>query len=111
MRRLIADVYACRKDFFDAHRDIIEKFAAGYLKSCEEMLDLKRKYDPQKPGGPYLELLKLTQQIYGKEAIPTVDDAHGLVSDCVFVGLPGNISFFTEKGYLSNLDVQRERGA
>src|SRR5262249_14316919 len=42
MQRSIADVYACRKDFFDAHRDIVEKFAAGYLKASEEIIAIKK---------------------------------------------------------------------
>jgi hypothetical protein len=104
MRRSIVDVYACRKDFFDAHPDIVKKFTAGYLKACEDMLPMKQSYDLKRPTPEYSSLLKNTQDIFGKEVIPTIDDAHGLVSDCVLVGLPGNIEFFTDPGYLSNLD-------
>ncbi len=49
MSRSIADVYACRKDFFDKHRDRgSSKFAAGYLKACEELVDDKKKAAPGK---------------------------------------------------------------
>jgi len=93
----IADVYVCRKDFYDAHRDLITKFVAGYLKACEEVLDLKKQYEAT-GSKPYMNLLKLTQSIYGEEVIPTLEeDAHGLLSDCVFVGYPGNVAFFTDK--------------
>jgi ABC-type nitrate/sulfonate/bicarbonate transport system substrate-binding protein len=103
MKRSIADVYACRKDFFDAHKELVQKFAAGYLKACEELVDLKKKFTKKDKEGTaqYQALLKLTQDIYGKEAIKSTDDADGLVSDAVFVGLPGNNSFFTNEGNLS----------
>jgi len=98
MKRSIADVYACRKDFFDAHREWVEKFAAGYLKACEELMEMKKDYSPKnKEATPkYNAILALTQEIYGKEDIASVDVTDGLISDAVFVRLPGNRSFFTE---------------
>src|SRR5262249_30262315 len=102
MSRSIADVYACRKDFYDANKEGGQKFAAGYLKACEELVELKKK-----GGQPYQAILKLTQQIFGKEDIPGEEDADGLISDAAFVGLPGNISFFTEKGNLNNFEAKQ----
>ncbi|MBL4845814.1 MAG: ABC transporter substrate-binding protein [Planctomycetes bacterium] len=101
MSRSIADVYVCRKDFFDANKELVEKFTAGYLKSCEQIVKLKKEFEK---GGskPYINILTMAQGIYGKEVLPTVEiDAHGLVSDCSFVGLPGNKSFFTDEANLS----------
>jgi ABC-type nitrate/sulfonate/bicarbonate transport system substrate-binding protein len=97
LSRSIADVYVVRKDFYDANKDLITKFVAGYLKATEEVIDLKKQYE--KKGSPaYMKLLKLTQNIYGKDVIPTLEeDAHGLLSDCTFVGYPGNVAFFTKK--------------
>ncbi len=110
MSRSIADVYACRKDFFDAHRDIVEKFAASYLKACEELLDIKRRAGEKNKDGlaKYQEILGMTKAIYGKEAVPDDAAADGLISDAAFVGLPGNISFFTEKGNLSNFEGKQK---
>ena len=103
MSRSIADVYACRKDYFDANRAEIEKFAAGYLKASEEIVALRNEYNESGKSEAYTKVLKLTQQIYGEEVIPTLEvDAHGLISDATFVGLPGNVSFFTEEGNLNN---------
>jgi len=66
LSRSIADVYVCRKDFFTANADLVTKFAAGYLKACEEVIELKKQYEGK--GSPkYMELLKLTQSIYGKK--------------------------------------------
>src|SRR5262249_4059038 len=98
MSRSIADVYACRKDFFDKHKDVVEKFTAGYLKACEELVAMKKPYQEKKEAPKYKALLKLTQDIYGKNDIAKEEDADGLVSDAAFVGLPGNKSFFTDKG-------------
>jgi ABC-type nitrate/sulfonate/bicarbonate transport system substrate-binding protein len=100
MKRSIADVYACRKDFYDANKALVEKFAAGYLRGCEELV-AARKQHQEKKGGNYKALLELTQQIYGKDAIKSLDDADGLIADAVFVGLPGNRSFFAVAGNLS----------
>jgi outer membrane protein OmpA-like peptidoglycan-associated protein len=118
LSRSIADVYVCRKDFYDAHKSLVEKFVAGYLKACEEVVQLKKEYET-KGSARYMELLKLTQSIYGADVIPTLEeDAHGLLSDCTFVGYPGNVKFFTEKGnpvgfeafQKSSLDLAVSRG-
>ncbi len=105
LSRSIADVYVCRKDYFDAHPDIVTKFVSGYLKACEEVLDLKKAYEA-KGSADYMKLLKLTQDIYGKDVIPTLEeDAHGLLSDCTFVGYPGNVAFFTQPNNLHGFDA------
>jgi len=61
MKRSIADVYAVRKDFYDANKAMVEKLAAGYLKGCEEILEMrakikdkefKAKYDARAENGP-----------------------------------------------------------
>jgi outer membrane protein OmpA-like peptidoglycan-associated protein len=105
LSRSIADVYVCRKDFFDANKPLVARFVAGYLKACEEVVDLKKQYETR-GSEKYLGLLRLAQQIYGAEVLPTLEeDAHGLLSDCTLVGLPGNIAFFLEKGNLSGFDA------
>ncbi len=117
LSRSIADVYVCRKDFYDANKPLITKFVAGYLKACEEIIDLKKQYEAS-GSAPYKAMLELTQTIYGKQTIPTLEDAHGLISDCTFVGYPGNVTFFTQTGNLhgfeafqkSALDLATSRG-
>ncbi len=108
MSRSIADVYVCRKDFYDQHPDIVRKFVAGYLKGSEDVIKLKKSFES---GGSsdYMKLLKLTQEIYGKETIPTLEeDAHGLLQDCTLVGYPGNVAFFTQKNNLSGFDAMQK---
>jgi ABC-type nitrate/sulfonate/bicarbonate transport system substrate-binding protein/outer membrane protein OmpA-like peptidoglycan-associated protein len=105
MKRSIADVYACRKDFFDKHKDLVEKFAAGYLKACEELVAMRKEY--QKAGSSkYASLLRMTQEIYGKNDIADEKVADGLIGDAAFVGLPGNKSFFTAAGNLSGFKAK-----
>ena len=41
LSRSIADVYACRKDFYDLYKPLIEKFFAGYLKVLRRLSHLK----------------------------------------------------------------------
>ncbi len=118
LSRSIADVYVCRKDFYDAHKETVVKFVAGYFKACEEVVTLKKAYESK--GSPaYIKLLQMAQDIYGKEVIPTLEeDAHGLVSDCTFVGYPGNVVFFEDEKNLNGfkafekaaLDLATSRG-
>lgn len=104
LSRSIADVYVCRKDFYDANKGLVTKFVAGYLKACEEVIDLKKKYEAA-GSDDYRKLLQMTQDIYGKTTIPVLEDAHGLLSDCTFVGYPGNVSFFTQQGSLHGFEA------
>ena len=96
LSRSIADVYACRKDFYDAYKPFVERFFAGYLKGAEEVVALKKVYETS-GSQKYTQLLTMMQNIYGKEVLPTLEeDAHGLIADCTFVGQPGNIAFFND---------------
>ena len=55
----------------------------------------------------YKTLLKMAQSILGEDVLPTLEvDAHGLLLDCTYVGLPGNISFFQGKGNLNGFDAK-----
>jgi ABC-type nitrate/sulfonate/bicarbonate transport system substrate-binding protein len=104
MMRSIADVYACRKDFFEKHKDQIEKFTAGYLKACEELVTIK-KASKDKPTPAYKGVLAMTKKMFGAD-VGDDEAADGLISDAVFVGLPGNYSFFQDKGNLSGFDAK-----
>lgn len=92
----IADVYVVRSDFYYQHKEWVEKFVAGYLKSAEEVIDLRKKYETK--GAPeFVKLLQMTQDIYGRETIPTLEeDAYGLLIDATLVGHPGNVAFFRD---------------
>jgi ABC-type nitrate/sulfonate/bicarbonate transport system substrate-binding protein len=103
MSRSIADVYAVRRDWYDKNKPWVEKFVAGYLKGTEQLVGMRKKFeDTKKMGADYQQILTLSQKTFGKEFLPTLDiDAHGLLLDCSFVGLPGQIAFFKDQGNLS----------
>ena len=104
LSRSIADVYVCRKDFYDAHKELVTKFVAGYLKGCEEVLELRQQHQ-QQPSAAYRALLQLAQDVYGKATLPVLDDADGLLADCTFVGYPGNVAFFTAANNLAGFEA------
>jgi outer membrane protein OmpA-like peptidoglycan-associated protein len=111
MSRSIADTYLVRSDYFQSNRTDVEKFVAGYLKGCEELIANKKAYDDGKGQSPaYLATLKMAQQIYGEKVLPSIEvDAHGLICDAIFVGLAGNVSFFTDPGNLNGFDAKQKR--
>jgi ABC-type nitrate/sulfonate/bicarbonate transport system substrate-binding protein/outer membrane protein OmpA-like peptidoglycan-associated protein len=108
MSRSIADVYAVRRDWFDANKPMVENFVAGYLKGTEDLVALRKGFtDAKKMSEPYKQILTLAQKTFGVEVLPTLDiDAHGLLLDCSFVGLPGQIAFFRDKGNLSGFEAK-----
>jgi ABC-type nitrate/sulfonate/bicarbonate transport system substrate-binding protein len=106
MSRSIADVYAVRRDWYDANKDWVKKFVAGQLKATVQLVAMRKQFEESKKlGKDYEQVLALAQRIYGKETLPTLEeDAHGLLLDCTFVGLTGQMAFFLEQGNQSGFD-------
>ena len=106
MSRSIADVYAVRSDFYQANREVVEKFVAGYLKGAVDLVKMRGEFESSKRmGSDYKKALLLAQRAFGEDVIPSLEvDAHGLLLDCSFVGLPGQISFFEDRGNLNGFD-------
>jgi ABC-type nitrate/sulfonate/bicarbonate transport system substrate-binding protein len=106
MSRSIADVYAVRSDWYKANRQTVEKFVAGYLAGVEEVVRLRKEFEETKRmSDQYRNLLKMGQTAFGADVLPTLEvDAHGLLLDSTFVGLPGQISFFIDQGNLNGFD-------
>lgn len=103
MSRSIADVYAVRKDWYDANKETVQKFVSGYLKASDELVAMRKSFeDSKKLDNNYKKILTTSQRIFGTEVLPTLEiDAHGLLLDCTFVGVPGQIAFFRDKGNLA----------
>jgi outer membrane protein OmpA-like peptidoglycan-associated protein len=97
---VIPDIVAVRSDYFDTHKSEVARFVAGFLRANEVVLAAKKVYNDGKGKSPeYMNMLKMAQGFFGKEALPTLEvDAHGLVSDAALARLPGNVSFFTDAG-------------
>ena len=108
MSRSIADVYAVRADWYQNHRDFVTKFVAGYLKETNRLVSLRRQFEEnQQLSKKYRDVLTLAQKILGNEVINTLEiDGHGLLLDCGFVGLPGQVAFFEDRGNLSGFDAK-----
>ncbi len=106
MSRSIADVYAVRSDWFKANRSTVEKFVAGYLAGTEATVKMRDEFESSgRMSNDYRKLLANAQKIFGADVLPTLEvDAHGLLLDCGFVGLPGQIAFFEDKGNLSGFE-------
>ena len=105
LSRSIADVYICRNDFLRAHQDWVQNFCLGVLQGAEALVSAQKDYE-KKGSSTYMDMLKLTQRIFGQEAIPTLEeDAHGLLLDCELVGQRGNLAFFSEKGNLQGFET------
>ena len=106
MSRSIADVYAVRSDWYQANKQFVEKFVAGYLKSTTEVVALRNEFESSgQLQVPYRQLLSMSQDILGKHVLPTLEvDAHGLLLDCTFVGLNGQGRFFELQGNLDGFD-------
>lgn len=106
MSRSIADVYAVRRDWYDANKEWVAKFVAGYLKGTEELVAMRKSFeDSSKMSDAYKAILTMSQRTFGEDVLPTLDvDAHGLLMDCTFVGLPGQIAFFRDSGNLSGFE-------
>ena len=105
LSRSIADIYVVRRDFYEANKDLVTRFVAGYFQAAEQVIELRKAYE--KDGSDeYRALLTMAQNIYGKDVLPTIDeDAHGLFIDCTLPGYPGNVAFFTEENNLNGFDA------
>ena len=111
MSRSIADVYAVRRDWYDANKEWVSKFVAGHLKATEQLVAMRKAFgETGKMSKDYQQILNLSQRIFGKEVLPTLEgDVHGLLLDCGFVGLPGQIAFFKQKSNASGFDEVMSR--
>ena len=111
MNRSIADVYAVRNDWYQKNKPLVQKFVAGYLKATEQTVSMRKEFESSgKMSGDYKKLLTTAQKIFGEDVLPTLEvDAHGLLLDCGFVGLPGQISFFEDQGNLNNFERKSEK--
>jgi outer membrane protein OmpA-like peptidoglycan-associated protein len=87
--RIISDVYAVRKDYFDSHRGEVEKFVKGLFKAEEEVKDLFKN----KQSGQYQKLIAGAAQVLLDSAEAT-GDTEALYYDAELVGFSGNVKFF-----------------
>ncbi len=111
MSRSIADVYAVRSDWYQQHQDTVEKFVAGYLKATDQLVKMRNDFEKsQRMTEDYKKILAMSQSIFGTDVLPTLEvDAHGLLLDCAFVGLPGQLAFFEDQGNLNGFEPKMKK--
>jgi ABC-type nitrate/sulfonate/bicarbonate transport system substrate-binding protein/outer membrane protein OmpA-like peptidoglycan-associated protein len=93
--RIIADVYAVRKDYFDTHRADVQKFVHAVLRSQEALTELLANKPAQQ--AKYRQILaKSADLLLG--APQATADVESMLGDCEFVFHTGNVAFFTGVG-------------
>ena len=93
--RIIADVYAVRSDYADAHRAEVQKMTHALMRGQEALTDLvKTKTQNQ---AKFSALMSKSATLLFDAAQLTAE-TEGLLEDCEFVGYSGNVAFFTGKG-------------
>jgi len=100
--RIIADVYAVRKDYFDAQRGKVQAFVHALLRGEESLRDLRAAPAPQQ--SKYRQLLTRSAELLMGSAQATAD-VEGMLGDCAFAGHAGNVAFFTGQGTTRTLDT------
>ncbi|MDK2778802.1 MAG: ABC transporter substrate-binding protein [Pseudomonadota bacterium] len=103
-RRIIADVYVVRADYFRQHRADVQKFVQVMMRANGELQSLMKDLDnPRK-----LQLLEASADILlgDKTAQPDIEN---LYYDAQFVDKAGNMEFLADKNFPHRLDVLNER--
>ena len=96
--RIIADVYAVRKDYFEKNKSKVEAFIKALMKGTNKLEKLS------KSSSEFKNLLSNSADVFFGAPQATAD-AQALLGDCKFVGFSGNESFFTGKGTLRNFNT------
>lgn len=91
--RIIADLYFVRADYFNAHRDIVEKFTHGWLQAEETAHAILRTESTEKK-----DMLMAAAELL-LDARSDTETAAALWADAETVGWGGNNKFFNDRGY------------
>jgi len=95
--RIISDVYAVRRDFFEKNREQVKEFVKALLQSEEQVRDLMSKKD-----SPDLKsLLSVSGKLLLDDA-NAVEDIKGMYADASMAGFAGNMRFFGDANYPRN---------
>ena len=91
--RVIADVYAVRKDYFESNQAEVQKFVHALFQAEERLRDLFRNKSTR--GDEYQAMISSAAK-HLLDAEAAVNDAEGLWADGETVGYVGNKRFFKE---------------
>lgn len=103
--RIIPDVYAVRKDYFESNRADVEAFVTGLLKAEEQLRDLEAAKAAS--PAPYRKLMKTSAELLLGDA-GLVGDTEAMLSEAELVGHAGNVAFFTGQGTTRSVETLTE---
>src|ERR687891_2541141 len=103
--RIIADVYAVRKDYFEANRAPVQKFVHALLRSQEALTELLANKAAQQ--AKYRQILATSADLL-LGAPQATADIESMLGDCEFVFHTGNVAFFTGVGTTRTLSTLTE---
>ncbi|MDQ5965068.1 MAG: NitT/TauT family transport system substrate-binding protein, partial [Cyanobacteriota bacterium erpe_2018_sw_39hr_WHONDRS-SW48-000098_B_bin.30] len=100
-KRVIADTYAVRADWFDKHTDEANKLVHALMLGQEKFEGLlaSKASDPK-----YTQVISRSADLLFGSAQAT-GDVEGSLADCEWVGFSGNVEFFTGAGSIRNFDT------
>lgn len=94
--RIISDVYAVRSDYYQKHRNEVEKFVHALLKAEEGMKKLVANKATQ--AAEYRQMIGAAAEIL-LDSPQAIADAESLLGDMETVGYTGNVDFFANPSY------------
>ena len=100
--KVIGDVYAVRQDFFDANREVIQRFVHALLAANEKMAAVVSQKDTAPV--PYRTMMSAAAGLL-LDNPNSVDDVVGLYGDMRMVGYVGNVKFFADQSYPRSYDA------
>lgn len=102
--RIIADVYVVRSDYFESHRDEMQKFVHGLMIAEEAVKNLMANKGANK--GDYKAFIGAAAKILLdlSDSPEAISNTEGMYGDCEFVGWKGNVKFFGDPNYPRNLN-------
>ena len=98
--RVISDVYAVRSDYYQSHREQVEKFVHALLKAEEGMQKLVVNKTTQ--AAEYRQMIGAGAEIL-LDSPQAIADTESLLGDMETAGYTGNVDFFASPGYPRNL--------
>ena len=99
--RVISDVYAVRKDYYDANRSEIERLSQSLMKATEKLQSLVNNRTTKVTE--YNKVMRAAAKLL-LDSPEAVADTEGLYADCEFVNFGGNVKFFSNKTYPRNFE-------
>ncbi len=99
--RVIADVYAVRRDYLQAHRHEVEQFVHGLMQAEEALRTLVQQRASRLQAYQQTMTAAADLLVGSPQAVA---DAEALYADCQYVGYRGNVAFFDDPNNPRNFD-------